>query len=258
MNNLSINNNFLFVFEVEYDGTNYAGFQVQPNTKTIQGELQKALKNIYKTKITINASGRTDAGVHARKQIFHFEPPKIIEKINLKLAINSQMNGDIRIRKVGIANTDFHSRFSAIERTYKYNILLGNDIFTKDYSWQLNYNIDIKKLKKCAKIIKGEHDFTAFCNAKSDAKHKICTIKKSNWQIKKNSLIYTITANRFLHNMVRSLVGNMIKVGIGEKTVDNFQRILDEKTRYFDIYTAPPQGLFLEYVKYKKQIKWFE
>ncbi|MEA3499788.1 MAG: tRNA pseudouridine(38-40) synthase TruA [Candidatus Marinimicrobia bacterium] len=248
--------NNIFVLEVEYDGANYAGFQIQPNVKTVQGELQKALENIYQTKITIKASGRTDAGVHAKRQIFHFTPPKLIKNINLKLAINSQINRDIRIRKVGIANLNFHSRFSAIERTYKYYILLKKDIFSRNYSWQINYDINVKYLKKCAKIVKGEHDFTAFCNSSSEINHKLCVVKKSNWKIKNNSLIYTITANRFLHNMVRSLVGLMIKVGNGEKTVDNFRKILGDKIRHFDIYTAPPQGLFLEKVRYNNEIRW--
>lgn len=248
--------NNIFVLEVEYDGTNYAGFQIQPNVKTIQGELQKALKNIYQTKITIKASGRTDTGVHAHKQIFHFLPPKEIDNINLKAAINSQINRDIRIRKVGEADQDFHSRFSAVDRTYKYYILLKQDTFKRNYSWQINYDINVKHLKKCAKIIKGKHDFTAFCNAKSDAKHKLCIVKKSTWKIKNNSLIYTITANRFLHNMVRSLVGNMIKVGRGEKSVNDFRQILRDKIRHFDIYTAPAQGLFLEKVHYDNKIRW--
>ena len=254
--NNSLNN--IFVLEVEYDGTNYAGFQIQPNVKTIQGKLQKALENIYKQKITINGSGRTDTGVHARRQIFHFSPPRIIKNINLKLAINSQINRDIRIRKFGLANQDFHSRFSAVDRTYKYYISLKEDTFSRDYSWQINYNVDVKKIKKCAKIIKGEHDFTTFCNAKSETKHKLCIVKKSNWKTNNHLLIYTITANRFLHNMVRSLVGNMIKVGIGEKSVNNFRTILEDKKRYFDIYTAPPQGLFLEEINYNKKILWKE
>ena len=254
--NESLNN--IFVLEVEYDGTNYAGFQIQPNVKTIQGELQKVLENIYKQKITINGSGRTDAGVHARQQIFHFLPPKIIANINLKLAINSQINRDIRIKKVGLANIDFHSRFSAVERTYKYYISLKEDTFSRHYSWQINYDINTEHLKECAKIIKGEHDFTAFCNAKSEVNHKICIVKRSDWKIKNQSLIYTISANRFLHNMVRSLVGNMIKVGIGEKSVADFNKILEEQKRCFDIYTAPPQGLFLEKVSYNKKIHWIK
>ncbi len=246
----------IFVLEVEYDGTNYAGFQIQPNVKTVQGELQKALQSIYRQKITVAGSGRTDSGVHARRQIVHFTPPKILSNINLKLAINSQINKDIRIRRVGIADSSFHSRFSADVRTYKYFISLKENTFDRFYSWQINYDINFENICKCSKLIMGEHDFTAFCNAKSDVNHKICIIKKSNWIKENDSLIYTISANRFLHNMVRSLVGLMIKVGNGEKTVDDFKKILNDKKRYFDIFTAPPQGLFLEEITYKKNIQW--
>lgn len=244
------------ILQIEYDGTAYAGYQLQADHPSIQGEIEKALQKLYKEAIRVHASGRTDAGVHAICQIVHFNPPRALKNLNLKAALNTLLPKDIRIIQTAKGNDDFHARFSARERQYRYIISTQNTALDRDRVWQIYQDLDFGSMKKSADIFVGEHDFTSFCSAQAEVNHKRCIILRSYWEKDENRLIYHIHGNRFLHSMVRSLVGSMVEVGKGRLSVDDLKNILKSEDRSSGAVTAPPQGLTLMHVKYEKKINW--
>lgn len=244
------------ILQVEYDGTNYAGYQLQPDQSSIQGELEQALRKLYKIPVRIHASGRTDAGVHARYQIVHFDPPKELKNLNLKAALNTLLPKDIRIIDTAETDGDFHARFSARERQYEYvvsNITTALDRFRV---WQVYQELDLNIMKQCADLFYGEHDFTSFCSSQAEVDHKRCIINRSEWIKKEDNFIYRIHGNRFLHSMVRSLVGTMVEAGKGRFSVEEVKNILESRDRNSGAITAPPQGLTLMNVLYEDKIDW--
>lgn len=244
------------VLLMEYDGSAYAGFQLQPDMPSIQGELEKALETIFRTAVRVIPSGRTDAGVHARYQVVHFDPPVELRKFNPKAALNSLLPPDIRIRNFCYREPDFHARYSAKERRYRYLIRLEESALDRERVWQLFRPLDFVTLQACAALLPGEHDFTSFCSARAEVEHKRCIIYHSQWQQETGRLIYDIHGNRFLHSMVRSLVGTMVKAAGGCIGSGDFQRILEAKDRLAGAVSAPPQGLYLMYVAYDPPLKW--
>ncbi len=244
------------ILQIEYDGTAYAGYQLQPDHPSIQGEIEKALFKLYKEAIRVHASGRTDAGVHAICQIIHFISPRELKNLNLKAALNTLLPKDIRVIRTAKGNEDFHARFSARERQYRYVISTQNTALDRDRVWQIYQYLDYNSMKKSADIFIGEHNFTSFCSTQAEVDHKRCIIYKSYWEKEGNHLIYYIHGNRFLHSMVRSLVGSMVEVGKGKISVDDLLKMLKSEDRSSGAVTAPPQGLTLMHVKYKEKINW--
>lgn len=244
------------ILQVEYDGTEYAGFQLQPDRPSIQGCLEEAIAKLYKIPVRIHASGRTDAGVHARYQIIHFNQPKELKNLNLIAALNSLLPKDIRIINYAYSDENFHARFDAKKRKYEYSILQGNTALDRYRVWQIYQKLNVKEMKRSAEIFLGEHDFTAFCSAQAEVEHKRCIIYRSEWLEYGDRLIYHIHGNRFLHSMVRSLVGTMVQVGKGKISNEGIKSILENKLRNGDALTAPPQGLVLAEVVYDQSINW--
>ncbi|MCF7833060.1 MAG: tRNA pseudouridine(38-40) synthase TruA [Candidatus Marinimicrobia bacterium] len=244
------------ILHIEYDGTAYSGYQLQTDQPSIQGEIENALKKLYREAIRVHASGRTDAGVHAKYQIVHFDPPCTLQNLNLKAALNTLLPKDIRVINTAIGNKDFHARFSARERQYQYIISTQNTALDRDRVWQIYQELDFDSMKKSADLFIGEHDFTSFCSVQAEVDHKRCTIFKSYWEQHGDRLIYRIHGNRFLHSMVRSLVGTMAEVGKGRLTVEDLKNILESEDRSSGAITAPPQGLTLMYVQYEEKINW--
>lgn len=244
------------ILQVEYDGTAYCGYQLQPDRPSVQGCIEDVIAKLYKIPVRIHASGRTDTGVHARYQIIHFNQPKELKNLNLKAALNSLLPKDIRIIRYAFTDENFHARFDAKKRSYEYSILLGNTALDRNRVWQIYQNLDIQNMMESAKVFLGDHDFTAFCSAKAEVEHKRCIIYKSEWEVQNNRLIYHIHGNRFLHSMVRSLVGTMVEVGKGKISPADIKMILENKQRNGDAITAPPQGLVLSKVLYEHEINW--
>ena len=244
------------ILHIEYDGTAYSGYQLQPDQPSIQAELEKALNRLYKTDIRVHASGRTDAGVHAAYQIIHFDPPAELQNLNMKAALNTLLPKDIRVIDTAQSNEDFHARFSARERQYRYIISTQTTALDRNRVWQIYQDLNIDVMKKCAKLFIGEHDFTSFCSAQAEVDHKRCIITHSEWLQDANKLSYHIHGNRFLHSMVRSLVGTMVEAGKGRFTLDKVKHMLESMDRSSGAVTAPPQGLTLMYVKYEDEINW--
>ncbi|MCK5519594.1 MAG: tRNA pseudouridine(38-40) synthase TruA [Candidatus Marinimicrobia bacterium] len=241
---------------IEYDGTAYSGLQVQPDRNTIQSVLEDALKKLYQAKLRMTASGRTDAGVHAMAQIIHYEPPRQIPALNIIKALNSFLPADIRIMKAAEVDDDFHARFSAIKRDYIYKFHTRPSALERLYSWHLRQNISAELLTAYAEILPGEKDFETFCSTQADVDHYFCSVTESTWEFKNEHLLYRISANRFLHSMVRSLVGTMVTFSLKRRSPQEFKDLLARKKRGPEIYTAPPMGLYLMNVHYDKAVNW--
>jgi tRNA pseudouridine38-40 synthase len=236
---------------LEYDGTNYVGWQVQPNGPSVQSELEKALEQILRQPISTVAAGRTDAGVHARGQVVSFKSTESLQLPLLVKGLNAVLPEDIVVLSSDDVPDEFHARYSARARTYRYYLSLRPTAIERSFSWYVGgYHLDRKLLNDCAGLILGEHDFTSFCKTDTAVDHFRCDIERSNWMETASNLIYEIRANRFLYGMVRALVGTMVEVARGHRTYDSFPEILAAKDRSKAGMTAPAKGLFLEEITY--------
>jgi len=240
-----------FKLNISYDGTEFSGWQIQPKERTIQKELQNAIQSIFNDKnIVLYGSGRTDAGVHANGQVANFKIDTKMTTLQIKNAINSNISKDIYINQCTIVNENFNARFSALERIYIYQISQKYNPINRRYFWYISYKIDKNKLDKCAEIILGKHDFSFFCKKESKKENNTCIIKKSKWIFKKELIYYEITANRFLHHMVRMLIGTMIEVAKNSMSIDVFTKMIDCKNINSRVITSPAHGLYLKRINY--------
>ncbi len=239
---------------VEYEGTHYFGWQLQKGQRTIQGEIEKALFLIFKKQIRVTGSGRTDTGVHARGQVAHFDIPDY-SPVKLQRSLNGILARDIVVKNIAVVPDDFHARFDAVERQYHYYIALNPTALYRKYVWQVRYALNKTLLQLGAELIKRNEDFQAFCKVNSEVKHYRCTIFKSRWFVQDERLVYQISANRFLHGMVRALVGTLIALGSGKITLREMEAIIQSKDRTRVPLTAPASGLILEKVIYPEPVK---
>ena len=236
---------------IEYDGTAYFGWQIQDNQPTIQGEIERAMAVILRKTVRITGAGRTDSGVHARGQIAHFDDDSILDAGRFLKSLNGILNKDIRIKRIESVSNDFHARYSAVKREYCYFIAIRPQALHRNFVWQLAYTLNIDDMNQAAKLIEGRHNFESFCRTKSDVKHHDCHVEFSNWSQRGEYLIYTIRADRFLHGMVRTLVGMFVDIGRYRLKTSDISSILETKNRKAAGQAAPPQGLILEKVYYK-------
>jgi len=241
-----------FKLTLSYDGSNFSGWQIQPDERTIQNEIQIAIQNIFHNKdIKLYGSGRTDSGVHAINQTANF----LIENTNMSEkqiidAINSKVSRDIYVLDCQKIDEGFNSRYSAINREYLYKISRKYSPFLRKYSWYQNYTIDFNKLKECSEIILGEHDFSNFCKSISLQEKNFCNISKSIWKINDDTISYRVRSNRFLHHMVRMLVGTMVEVSKNRITLEEFNSMIKNPNTNKKVITAPALGLYLYKVYY--------
>lgn len=235
---------------VEYDGTNYYGWQFQKGQITIQESIERAFKTIFKKHIRVTAAGRTDTGVHARCQVVHADIPGY-DLNRLKRSLNGILEKDIRIKTAEPCADDFHARFDATIRRYRYTIALTPAALDRNFVWQIHDRLNLTLMQEGARIIAGTENFQAFCKLKSEVNHYVCRIYESRWFIKDERLIYEIAADRFLHGMVRAIVGSLIDLGRGMFTLGQFREIIASGDRTKIITTAPPTGLVLDYVGYE-------
>ena len=237
---------------IQYDGTDFHGWQVQAKGRTVQGDIENALSIIYpEEKITLLGAGRTDAGVHALGLTANIKLPSKLSANELMQALNGNLNQDIRIDSTEIMEDDFHARYSATARKYEYRLVKAFSPVTRNYTTALKWEIDKNLLNKCAELLLGKHDFTSFCKATAEVENKICTVFTSNWEESNEMIIFTIKANRFLQHMVRYLVGTMLEVARGRYTITDFQSLLHCDNPEAVIVRAPAQGLFLKKVYYE-------
>ncbi|MCW3109450.1 MAG: tRNA pseudouridine synthase [Segetibacter sp.] len=243
-----------YFVEVSYKGTNYSGFQVQKNANTIQGEVEKALSIVYRSPINLTGSSRTDAGVHALQNYFHFEVDKEFQA-SLIYNVNALLPLDIVVKSVIPVPLDAHSRFMASSRQYKYYITTTKDPFLTDTAWYYPFSVDIKLLNLAAKLLYQYTDYTSFSKRNTQVYTKQCTITKSEWILENHSLIYTVEANRFLRGMVRGLVGTMLLVGRKKISLSDFEDIIQAKDCTRASFATPPHGLFLDKVEFRSLFK---
>ncbi len=239
--------------QLSYSGTRYFGWQRQPNAISVQEEIEKALSTILREEITVVGAGRTDTGVHASFYVLHFDcNTEISEAIDLAYHLNRFLPNDIAIQQIVKANPEFHARFSAVSRTYKYYISTVKDPFTTETSYQFTVPINIEKMNEAAKTLFEYTDFTSFAKLHTDVKTNNCTIFQAEWEKTGAMLVFTIKADRFLRNMVRAIVGTLLEVGKGKITVDDFRKIIESKNRGAAGTSVPPQGLFLVDIGYNE------
>jgi len=237
---------------VQYLGKNYAGFQVQENFLTIQQVIEETLEKVFKQKTEIFASGRTDAGVNAIAQTFHFDAEITIPAQNIPLAVNPFLPDDIKLLSCKEVASDFHARFDVKKKTYEYNIYVSPvelPIINQTSYW-LKKPLDVKQMKICARVLIGTHNFKAFMSAGSQAKTFERTIFSINITQNKEQIKIEVCGSGFLYNMVRIIVGTLIEVGYGRKTLDDVKNALNAQDRSLSGYLVPPNGLFLKEVRY--------
>ncbi|HDN60155.1 MAG TPA: tRNA pseudouridine(38-40) synthase TruA [Candidatus Marinimicrobia bacterium] len=241
-----------FKIVIEYDGTNYFGWQKQKKGETIQELIERALLplNGGRRGVRITGAGRTDAGVHALGQVAHFDMETELDPGTIKIVINANTPKDIYVTRCEEVDKSFHARFSAKRRKYIYRIARRYSPFDRLFSWCPPYELDTEKLHKCSKLVVGKREFVRFCKSTCKAKSKECVVFESFWKEGERFLEYHISANRFLQSMVRMLVGTMIEVARGRYTVEDFKNLLENKTNEVQVLTAPAKGLFLKEIIY--------
>lgn len=233
-----------------YDGGRYHGWQIQPNGNSVQEELQHALSTLLRSDIIVTGAGRTDAGVHARMMVAHFDFPDV-DSQQLAYKLNRLLPRDIAVQKVEPVAEDLHARFSATSRTYRYYIHTHKDPFLRDRSCEIHYPLDFAIMNTAGRILCEYEDFGAFCKAHADVKTTICHVTRAEWvQTSPSEWYFVITANRFLRNMVRAVVGTLIDVGRGRLSLDEFRHVVEGKRRTEAGESMPAHALFLEDISY--------
>jgi tRNA pseudouridine38-40 synthase len=240
-----------FFIEVSYKGTRYSGFQVQQNAITVQAELEKALSIFFRENIQLTGSSRTDAGVHARQNFFHFDFDRE-EDLVCKSAynLNSMLPDDIAVNQIIKVKEDAHCRFDAISRAYQYTLYNKKDPFLTDVAYFFPYNLDIERLNIAALMIKETVDFETFCKRNVQVHTYNCKIEESVWTMQGHQFFYNVKGNRFLRGMVRGLVGTMLRLGTGKINIETFREIIDSKDVQKADFSMPAHGLTLMKVNY--------
>lgn len=234
-----------------YDGTRYHGWQIQPNGDSVQARLQGALSTLLRQEIGVTGAGRTDAGVHARMMVAHFDYDGALDCTQLTYKLNRLLPYDIAVEKVEPVSEEMHARFSATSRTYHYYIHMTKDPFCRAYSCELHYPLDFQKMNEAGLLLTGYDDFGAFCKAGADVKTTLCHVTEARWvQTSPTTWYFRITANRFLRNMVRAVVGTMIDVGRGRLSLVDFCKVIEGKRRTEAGESMPGNALFLEKIEY--------
>ena len=233
-----------YFLEVSYRGSHYSGFQSQKNANTIQTEVEKAFKVLLKEEIQLTGSSRTDAGVHALQNYFHFDTKSELSS-QLLYNLNAILPGDIAARKLLNVKDEAHCRFDATAREYKYYIYQKKNPFLEDNAYYYPYTMDLEIMQKAATIIKEYSDFTSFSKRNTQVKSFTCDVHESHWTIEGECFVYHVKANRFLRGMVRALVATMLKVGRNKTNLDNFRTIIESQDCTLADFSAPPNGLFL-------------
>lgn len=237
---------------IEYDGTDYHGWQYQPNARTIQGVMEEKVGRIVNEKVILAASGRTDAGVHALNQVANFRTESRISCEALHRGLNALLPNDIVVKDICEVDSDFHSRFSATGKVYTYQILNRSypSALLSRFSWPIRYPLDMERMNEAVAGLIGEHDFSSFRASSCGAPHPVKTVNSAVFRKEGDMLVFEIEATGFLHHMVRNIVGTLVDVGMRKRTPEWFKEVLTLRDRKVAGVTAPPHGLFLKDVKY--------
>ncbi len=235
---------------IEYDGTDFHGWQLQPDVRTVQGEIEQALRTVFKEHLRLFAAGRTDTGVHAAGQVAHFDAPHPLPTERIRGSLNALTGRDVVIHAAEEVDELFHARFSARARQYFYRLLLRPSAIHRRLAFYPGTLQHIPEMKDAARCLLGSHDFRAFAKKIPGEKHYLCDVDQIEWQQDEVMLVFRIRANRFLHSMIRLLIGGLLKVGKGQISAQEFAAILQRRQQDNTIYKAPANGLCLEKVYY--------
>ncbi len=236
---------------LEFDGSAYSGWQIQPHSPSVQQTLEQSLALFLRQDVSVTGAGRTDAGVHASEMVAHFDLDEPQDCAWMQNKLNGILPADIAVHRIVPVKADAHARFDAISRTYKYYVTLNKSAFNRDYSWFLPNEPDFEMMNSAAEILMKTVVFTSFSKLHTDTKTNDCRVTEAKWEeLPDGWWVFTITADRFLRNMVRAIVGTLMEVGRGKLTVDGFQRIIESKDRCSAGDSAPAQGLFLHKIVY--------
>ena len=242
-----------FFIELSYKGTNYHGWQVQPNANTVQVEINKALSLILNAKIEVAGAGRTDAGVHAKQMFAHFDYDKEFDFHTTIIKLNSFLSNDIAVRSFFKVKDEASSRFDALSRIYHYNIVQQKSPF-KTTAFYVHKHLDINKMNLACQYLLGKQDFTSFSKAKTQTFTNNCNVMLASWQWQEGELVFIIKADRFLRNMVRAIVGTLLEVGVGKIKAEQVKEIIDQNDRCMAGTSVPANALFLSKIEYPKDI----
>lgn len=268
-----------YFIKLAYNGATFHGWQSQPNAVSVQETIERALSTVFRREMKITGAGRTDTGVNARVMYAHFDLPQangnagieagmetkvesktdVLDCGRLAVSLNRMCGRDITIEGVFGVPDGAHARFDAISRTYKYFVTFEESPFLKSFSWHSPGILDAEVMNSAAELLLGTHDFTSFAKLHSDAKTNLCTVTEAIWtpyenQYRVPGLVFTVTADRFLRNMVRALVGTLTDVGRGKRTIEDFKNVIDKRDRCAAGTSMPPQALFLWDIKYPQNI----
>lgn len=234
-----------------YNGTNYHGWQAQPNATSIQETLNNALAVILNSEIELMGAGRTDSGVHAKKMVAHFDTKTSFDTQTVTYKLNSFLPKNIAIQTIFPVHAKAHARFDAKKRTYEYHITTTKNVFLEKQSWYCIHNLDIDLMNKAAALLLNHTDFQCFSKVNTEVFTFNCKIEEAYWKLENDALIFTISADRFLRNMVRAIVGTLIKVGIYKITLTDFNTIIESKDRAKAGFSVPAHGLYLTEIAYE-------
>ena len=244
--------------DLSYDGTNYHGWQNQPDAISVQSCIEKALSILIKAKTPIYGAGRTDSGVHAVKMCAHFDVLELTNSSKLLHDLNSFLPKDISVNKIYKVNLESHARFDALAREYEYKISLIKNVFNNNRSYYIKNNLDIKLMNEACRIMLNHTNFKCFSKSKTEVKTYNCDLKYAKWNLNDNELIFTIRANRFLRNMVRAIVGTLIHVGLKKISLQDFEKVIISQDRTKAGPSAPAHALYLTNIFYPKELILYE
>ena len=239
-----------YFIKLAYNGTHYHGWQCQPNASSVQETLNKAVSVILNSEINLMGAGRTDTGVHATEMYAHFDFEKPFDLKSIVHKLNSYLPKDIVVYAVIPVPDEAHARFDATKRTYEYHINTFKDAFLQDGSWYFHKKLDLDSMNEASKLLFNHTDFQCFSKVNTDVNTFDCTIFEAYWQQKDNQIVFTISANRFLRNMVRAIVGTLVNVGLHKINLDDFNEIIKSKNREKAGFSVPAHGLYLTKIEY--------
>jgi tRNA pseudouridine38-40 synthase len=239
-----------YFIKLAYNGTQYHGWQYQPNAASVQETMNKAFSTILNSEISLMGAGRTDTGVHAKEMYAHFDFDAPFDIPNLIHKLNSFLPKDIVVYDIFPVADEAHTRFDATKRTYEYHINTFKDAFLQEQSWYFHQKLDLVLMNQAAKSLLKHTDFQCFSKVNTDVNTFDCTIFEAYWKQENDRLVFTISANRFLRNMVRSIVGTLINIGLHKITLDDFETIIKSKNRDKAGFSVPAHGLYLTKIEY--------
>ncbi|MEP2687791.1 tRNA pseudouridine(38-40) synthase TruA [Maribacter dokdonensis] len=243
-----------FFIQFSYFGKAYHGWQNQPNAITVQEVLEKAMSKLLNSPVALMGAGRTDTGVHAKMMYAHFDVDSLGDIPEYVFRLNSYLPNDIAVDRIFEVEDDAHARFHATSRTYEYHITKSKDPFSTDLAYFVKKDLDIELMNDAAELLLGKKDFECFSKSNTDVFTNICDLREAQWKLENNTLVFTITADRFLRNMVRAIVGTLINVGLGKYSPDYVNTILKSKDRTMAGVSVPAKGLYLTSIVYPNTI----